>query len=134
MALLIAVEAKGQGVLMAPTEILARQHLEGLQPLAEAAGVSLALLTGRDKVKDRLAKLQALHTGLTDILIGTHAVFQSDVAFCDLRLVVVDEQHRFGVRQRLELGRKGDRPDVLVMTATPIPRSLALAQYGDMDV
>ena len=134
MALLIAVEAKGQGVLMAPTEILARQHLEGLRPLAEAAGVSLALLTGRDKGKDRLAKLQALHTGLTDILIGTHAVFQSDVAFCDLRLVVVDEQHRFGVRQRLELGRKGDRPDVLVMTATPIPRSLALAQYGDMDV
>lgn len=134
MALLIAVESKGQGVLMAPTEILARQHLEGLQPLAKAAGVSLTLLTGRDKGKDRLAKLQALQTGQTDILIGTHAVFQTDVAFGDLRLVVVDEQHRFGVRQRLELGRKGDRPDVLVMTATPIPRSLALAQYGDMDV
>lgn len=134
MALLIAVESKGQGVLMAPTEILARQHLEGLQPLAKAAGVSLTLLTGRDKGKDRVAKLQALQTGQTDILIGTHAVFQTDVAFGDLRLVVVDEQHRFGVRQRLELGRKGDRPDVLVMTATPIPRSLALAQYGDMDV
>jgi ATP-dependent DNA helicase RecG len=134
MALLIAVESKGQGVLMAPTEILARQHLEGLQPLAKAAGVSLTLLTGRDKGKDRVAKLQALQTGQTDILIGTHAVFQTDVAFGDLRLVVVDEQHRFGVRQRLELGRKGDRPDVLVTTATPIPRSLALAQYGDMDV
>ena len=134
MALLIAVESMGQGVLMAPTEILARQHLEGLQPLAKAAGVSLTLLTGRDKGKDRVAKLQALQTGQTDILIGTHAVFQTDVAFGDLRLVVVDEQHRFGVRQRLELGRKGDRPDVLVMTATPIPRSLALAQYGDMDV
>lgn len=134
MALLIAVEAGGQGVMMAPTEILARQHLEGLQPLAENAGVVLELLTGRDKGAERAAKLKALEKGQIQILVGTHAVFQKDVAFRDLRLAVVDEQHRFGVRQRLELGQKGQGADVLVMTATPIPRSLALAQYGDMDV
>lgn len=134
MALLIAVEAGGQGVMMAPTEILARQHLDGLRPLARDAGVTLDILTGRDKGLDRAAKLAALAEGRLQILVGTHAVFQKDVVFHDLRLAVVDEQHRFGVRQRLELGRKGDQADVLVMTATPIPRSLALAQYGDMDV
>ena len=134
MALLCAVESGGQGVLMAPTEILARQHLQGLRPLAEKAGVVLELLTGRDKGTERAAKLEALARGDIHILCGTHAVFQADVAFNDLRLAVVDEQHRFGVRQRLELGRKGQQADVLVMTATPIPRSLALAQYGDMDV
>ncbi|HBB85227.1 MAG TPA: ATP-dependent DNA helicase RecG, partial [Sulfitobacter sp.] len=134
MALLRAVEAGGQAVLMAPTEILARQHLMGLQPLAEQAGVVLEILTGRDKGAERRAKLAALERGDIQILVGTHAVFQADVSFGDLRLAVVDEQHRFGVRQRLELGRKGRLADVLVMTATPIPRSLALAQYGDMDV
>ncbi|QUJ77584.1 ATP-dependent DNA helicase RecG [Sulfitobacter albidus] len=134
MALLAAVEAGGQGVLMAPTEILARQHLAGLQPLAETAGVVLEILTGRDKGAERAAKLAALARGDIQILCGTHAVFQESVVFHDLRLAVVDEQHRFGVRQRLELGRKGRLADVLVMTATPIPRSLALAQYGDMDV
>ncbi|SNR70502.1 ATP-dependent DNA helicase RecG [Puniceibacterium sediminis] len=134
MALLVAVESGGQGVMMAPTEILARQHLEGLQPLAEAAGVVLELLTGRDKGSERQAKLAALERGDIQILVGTHAVFQKDVHFQDLRLAIVDEQHRFGVRQRMELGRKGAAADVLVMTATPIPRSLALAQYGDMDV
>lgn len=134
MALLNAVEAGGQGVLMAPTEILARQHLSGLRPLAEAAGVVLEILTGRDKGQERAAKLAALQAGDIQVLVGTHAVFQQDVAFNDLRIAIVDEQHRFGVRQRLELGQKGDRADVLVMTATPIPRSLALAQYGDMDV
>ncbi len=134
MALLTAVEAGGQGVMMAPTEILARQHLEGLQPLAEDAGVVLELLTGRDKGSERKAKLAALARGDIQILVGTHAVFQKDVEFADLRLAIIDEQHRFGVRQRLELGRKGMAVDVLVMTATPIPRSLALAQYGDMDV
>lgn len=132
--LLIAVEAGGQGVMMAPTEILARQHLEGLKPLASAAGVRLEILTGRDKGAARREKLVALASGDIDILFGTHAVFQKDVEFNDLRLAVVDEQHRFGVRQRLELGKKGIAVDVLVMTATPIPRSLALAQYGDMDV
>ena len=134
MALLRAVEAGGQGVLMAPTEILARQHLQGLRPLAETAGVVLEILTGRDKGAERAAKLNALAKGDIQVLVGTHAVFQADVHFDDLRLAVVDEQHRFGVRQRLELGKKGRQADVLVMTATPIPRSLALAQYGDMDV
>jgi ATP-dependent DNA helicase RecG len=134
MALLNAVEAGGQGVMMAPTEILARQHLEGLQPLAEGAGVVLELLTGRDKGRERRVKLAALATGDIHILVGTHAVFQKDVVFADLRLAIIDEQHRFGVAQRMELGAKGTSVDVLVMTATPIPRSLALAQYGDMDV
>lgn len=134
MALLRAVEAGGQGVLMAPTEILARQHLQGLRPMAEEAGVVLEILTGRDKGAERRAKLEALARGDIQVLVGTHAVFQSDVVFHDLRLAVVDEQHRFGVRQRFELGQKGKTADVLVMTATPIPRSLALAQYGDMDV
>jgi ATP-dependent DNA helicase RecG len=134
MALLVAVEAGGQGVMMAPTEILARQHAEGLAPLAASAGVRMELLTGRDKGAERAAKLAALAGGLIDILVGTHAVFQKDVAFNDLRLAVIDEQHRFGVAQRMELGAKGRAPDVLIMTATPIPRSLSLAQYGDMDL
>ncbi len=134
LALLIAVEAGGQGVMMAPTEILARQHLEGLQPLAAAAGLRLEILTGRDKGAERAEKLRALASGQIGLLVGTHAVFQKDVQFKDLRLAVVDEQHRFGVAQRMELGAKGGAVDVLVMTATPIPRSLALASYGDMDV
>lgn len=134
MALLIATEAGGQGVLMAPTEILARQHLESLAPLSQAAGVTLAILTGRDKGQERMRKLSDLAEGRTQILIGTHAVFQKGVEFADLRLAVVDEQHRFGVAQRAALSAKGVGADVLVMTATPIPRSLALTQYGDMDV
>ena len=134
LALVIAVEAGGQGVMMAPTEILARQHMEGLAPLAAAAGIRLEILTGRDKGRERKAKLAALASGEIGILVGTHAVFQKDVEFADLRLAVVDEQHRFGVAQRMELGAKGQAVDVLVMTATPIPRSLALAGYGDMDV
>lgn len=133
-ALLVAVEAGGQGVMMAPTEILARQHLDGLRPLAEEAGVVLEILTGRDKGAERKAKLAALAKGDIQILVGTHAVFQRDVEFAQLRLAIIDEQHRFGVRQRLELAQKGVAADVLVMTATPIPRSLALSQYGDMDV
>ncbi|KJZ20193.1 ATP-dependent DNA helicase RecG [Loktanella sp. S4079] len=134
LALLTVVEAGGQGVMMAPTEILARQHLEGLKPLATSAGVRLEILTGRDKGAERKEKLTALLNGEISILVGTHAVFQKDVAFHDLRLAIIDEQHRFGVAQRMELGAKGAATDVLVMTATPIPRSLALAQYGDMDV
>ncbi|QAX29477.1 ATP-dependent DNA helicase RecG [Leisingera sp. NJS204] len=134
MALLVAVEAGGQGVMMAPTGILAQQHMEGLAPLAEDAGVVIEILTGRDKGAERKAKLAALKRGDIHILVGTHAVFQQDVEFRDLRLAIVDEQHRFGVRQRMELAEKGKGADVLVMTATPIPRSLALAQYGDMDV
>ena len=134
LALLVAVEAGGQGVMMAPTEILARQHFAGLEPLAAAAGVRLVLLTGRDKGAERAQKLAGLASGAVQVLVGTHSVFQKDVQFHDLRLAVVDEQHRFGVAQRMELGAKGVAADVLVMTATPIPRSLALASYGDMDV
>lgn len=134
MALLVAVESGGQAVMMAPTEILARQHLAGLQPLAESAGVVLEILTGRDKGSERAAKLAALARGDIHILVGTHAVFQKDVHFHDLRLAIVDEQHRFGVAQRMELTQKGAGAHMLVMTATPIPRSLSLAQYGDMDV
>ena len=134
LAMLAAVEAGGQAALMAPTEILARQHFESLRPLADVAGVRLALLTGRDKGGERAGKLRALAAGETGILVGTHALFQRDVAFRDLRLAIVDEQHRFGVRQRMDLGAKGEAADILVMTATPIPRSLALASYGDMDL
>ncbi len=134
MALLVAVESGGQGAMMAPTEILARQHLDSLRPLADSAGVVLDMLSGRDKGAERAAKLKALAAGDIQILVGTHAVFQKDVQFRDLRLAITDEQHRFGVAQRMELGEKGQAADVLVMTATPIPRSLALAQYGDMDI
>ncbi len=134
LAMCAAVEAGGQAVLMAPTEILARQHLDSIRPLAEAAGVVAEVLTGRDKGAERAAKLKALESGDIQILIGTHAVFQADVAFRELRLAIVDEQHRFGVAQRMELGAKGRAVDVLVMTATPIPRSLALSQYGDLDL
>ena len=134
MTLLIAVEAGGQGVMMAPTEILARQHMESLVPLARMADVRIELLTGRDKGTARREKLDDLAAGRIAILVGTHAVFQEDVTFHDLRVAVVDEQHRFGVRERLALGEKGRLADVLVMTATPIPRSLSLAQYGDMDI
>ena len=134
IGLIAAVEAGGQGAIMAPTEILARQHFETLLPLAEKAGVSLGLLTGRDKGNSRRSKLADIKEGGTNVIIGTHALFQADVVFQDLRFAVVDEQHRFGVNQRLELGKKGSVVDLLIMTATPIPRSLALAQYGDMDI
>lgn len=134
MALLTAVEAGGQGVMMAPTEILARQHLESLAPLAEAAGVTLTLMTGRDKGAERAAKRADVAEGRAQIVLGTHAVFQKSVEFADLRLAIIDEQHRFGVAQRAALAGKAENVDMLVMTATPIPRSLALAQYGDMDV
>ncbi|HEY4944067.1 MAG TPA: ATP-dependent DNA helicase RecG [Rhizomicrobium sp.] len=134
LALLGAIEAGAQGALMAPTELLARQHMASLEPYAKATGVRLALLTGRER-STREATLAALATGEIDILVGTHALFSEDVAFADLGLAVIDEQHRFGVHQRMLLQGKGGRPaDVLVMTATPIPRTLALTAYGDMDV
>lgn len=135
LAALIAVEAGGQAVLMAPTEILARQHARALEPLVRAAGVRLAALTGRDKGNSRMQLLEDLAEGRINILVGTHAVFQKDVHFNDLRLAIIDEQHRFGVAQRLALSAKGEvPPDILIMTATPIPRSLALTQYGDLDL
>ncbi|HEX3484842.1 MAG TPA: ATP-dependent DNA helicase RecG [Micropepsaceae bacterium] len=134
-ALLNAVEAGCQGAFMAPTEILARQHMASLETMAKAAGVRVALLTGREKGLVRAAILSALEAGEIDILVGTHAIFSEDVRFRDLALAVVDEQHRFGVHQRMQLQGKGEKPaDVLVMTATPIPRTLQLTAYGDMDV
>ncbi|MFO1187704.1 MAG: ATP-dependent DNA helicase RecG [Alphaproteobacteria bacterium] len=135
LAMAAAVEAGAQAALMAPTEILVRQHAERITPLAAAAGLRLAVLTGRDKGAARTQSLAALEAGLIDILIGTHALLEEDIRFKDLGLVVVDEQHRFGVHQRLALAAKGERPvDLLVMTATPIPRTLTLAMYGDMEV
>jgi ATP-dependent DNA helicase RecG len=134
MAMAEVVEAGRQAAMMAPTEILARQHYERLAPLAAGAGLRIALLTGRDKASARRAALAALAEGAIDIAVGTHALFQEGVTFADLGLAVVDEQHRFGVRQRLALASKGAAVDLLVMTATPIPRSLVLAYFGDMDV
>lgn len=134
LAMLSAVEAGLQAALMAPTELLVRQHLASLEPYANAAGVRLACLTGREKGAGRNETLAKLAAGEIDILIGTHALFSEDVAFKDLGLAVVDEQHRFGVHQRMQLQSKGKPADVLVMTATPIPRTLALTAYGDMDV
>ena len=128
------IEAGRQAAIMAPTEILARQHLATIAPLAEAAGIRVALLTGRDRGGEREAILDRLVLGDIDLLIGTHALFQDDVAFHDLALAIVDEQHRFGVHQRLALTNKGDAVDVLVLTATPIPRTLVLTYFGDMDV
>jgi ATP-dependent DNA helicase RecG len=119
---------------MAPTDILARQHMATIEPLAAAAGVSVVLLTGRDKGKGRQTALEGLASGAISLAVGTHALFQDDVTFVDLALAVVDEQHRFGVHQRLVLAGKGRAVDVLVMTATPIPRTLMLTAYGDMDV
>ena len=134
LAMLTVIESQGQAALMAPTEILARQHFATLEPLAQQAGVRLGLLTGRDKGKARQLVLEGLASGDVDVVVGTHALFQEHVAFNDLRLAVIDEQHRFGVQQRLELTAKGRDVDVLAMTATPIPRTLMLTTYGDMDV
>jgi ATP-dependent DNA helicase RecG len=134
LAMADVVEAGHQAALMAPTEILARQHFERIRPLAEAAGLRIALTTGRDKASERRQALAALEAGEIDVVVGTHALFQESVAFRDLGLAVVDEQHRFGVHQRLALAAKGEAVDLLVMTATPIPRTLVLAYFGDMDV
>ena len=134
LAMAHVVEAGRQAALMAPTEILARQHYEGMVRFAEAAGLRLAVLTGRDRAAERARTLAALAEGAIDIVIGTHALFQENVAFRDLGLAVVDEQHRFGVHQRLALGEKGAGTDILVMTATPIPRTLVLTYFGDMDI
>lgn len=134
LAAAAVIEAGRQAALMAPTEILARQHLKTLAPLARTAGIRIAILTGRERGRDRDAILADLREGRIDLLLGTHALFQEEVAFRDLALAVVDEQHRFGVHQRLALARKGAAVDMLVMTATPIPRTLVLTYFGDMDV
>lgn len=134
LAMANAAEAGAQSALMAPTEILARQHYAGLEPLLASAGLKLAVLTGRDKGKERAFLLSGLRTGRIHAVVGTHALFQEDVAFQRLGLVVIDEQHRFGVSDRARLVAKGAEPNVLVMSATPIPRTLALSVHGDMDV
>jgi len=138
MAMLNAVETGAQAAIMAPTEILARQHAETFKPWLDEIGVRFVTLTGRDKGKGREVLLEQISNGPKNggahIIIGTHAIFQDDVVFSDLGLAVIDEQHRFGVHQRLQLSGKGKGTDVLVMTATPIPRTLTLTAYGDMDV
>ncbi len=133
LAMAEIVEAGRQAALMAPTEIVARQHYEKLAPLFRAQGVETILLTGRAKSGERAALHAAAAAGDARIVIGTHALITGDLVFQDLGLAVVDEQHRFGVAQRLALGAKGEAADTLVMTATPIPRSLALTLFGDMD-
>ena len=134
MAMLQAVANGAQAALMAPTEILARQHAETLGPWLDELGIRWQVMTARNKGKLRKESLDAVASGDVQIAIGTHALFQDDVAFADLGLAVVDEQHRFGVQQRIALSSKGNGVDVLVMTATPIPRTLTLTAYGDMDV
>jgi len=135
LAATAAIESGTQAAFMAPTEILARQHFATLAPLCAAAGLRLGLITGRDKPSAREAMLADLAAGHIDLLIGTHALIQDEVAFKDLGLIIIDEQHRFGVHQRLALQAKNDpAPEILVMTATPIPRTLALTVYGDMEV
>ncbi len=134
-AMLVAMEADKQSALLAPTEILARQHFETLRSMARPTGAEVALLTGRDKGSARESILMGLLDGSIDIVVGTHAIFQDTVGYRDLALVVIDEQHRFGVAQRLQLAAKGRAtPHTLAMTATPIPRTLTLAQHGEMDI
>jgi ATP-dependent DNA helicase RecG len=133
MAMLSAVEGGAQAALMAPTEILARQHQATLRRLVQPAGIEIGLLTGREKGRARDAALAGLASGLTPIVVGTHALLQPDVGFRDLALAVIDEQHRFGVEQRLALAEKGHDADTLLMSATPIPRTLMMTAYGDLD-
>ncbi len=134
MAMLRVIESGSQAAIMAPTEILAHQHYNYIAPLCGQLGIQCARLTGRDKGKIREEVLTNLADGTTKIVVGTHALFQEGVTFHDLGLAVIDEQHRFGVHQRLALSGKSGATDVLVMTATPIPRTLTLTAYGDMDV
>ena len=134
LAAAAVTEVGKQAALMAPTEILARQHVRTVTPLADRAGLRVAILTGREKGKERRDILARLAGGEIDLLVGTHALIQDDVIFKSLALAVVDEQHRFGVRERLALTAKGEAVDVLVLSATPIPRTLVLTYFGDMDV
>lgn len=134
MAMAAMAESGAQSALMAPTELLASQHFRTIKPICDAAGLGCALLTGKMPAAERRAILAGLADGSTTIAVGTHALFQSGIEFKDLGLTVVDEQHRFGVHQRLALSEKGRHTDLLVMTATPIPRTLVLTHFGDMAV
>ena len=133
-AMLLAVESGRQAVLMAPTELLAEQHVRGMRELLEPLGLNVEILTGQLRAKERKKTVEALRDGSASLAVGTHALIQEGVAFHDLGLVVVDEQHRFGVRQRMALGEREIPPDTLIMSATPIPRSLAMTLYGDLDL
>ncbi|MDG2474723.1 MAG: ATP-dependent DNA helicase RecG [Paracoccaceae bacterium] len=134
ISMLTVVEFGGQAALLAPTEILAKQHYEAITTITNELNISVTLLTGRDKGKLRGSKLAEIRSGSAQIIIGTHALFQESVGYQNLVFAVIDEQHRFGVQQRMNLVKKGINVDVLVMTATPIPRSLSLTYYGDMDI
>jgi ATP-dependent DNA helicase RecG len=134
LACVLAVEAKGQAAIMAPTELLARQHAENAAKLLEPLGLHVAFLTGNIKTAGRKELLKNLCEGTIDIVVGTHALFSKDVEYKNLKLVVIDEQHRFGVTQRALIMKKGEAPGLLMMSATPIPRTLALTVFGDMDV
>ncbi len=133
-AAVIAIENNHQVAVLAPTEILATQHCTYFKRLLEKLGYVVALLTGSASAREKQQIKNLIREGLVHVVVGTHAMIQEDVSFANLGLAIVDEQHRFGVRQRLELMKKGNQPDVLVMTATPIPRTLALTIYGDLDV
>ena len=133
-SILIAIESGYQTALMAPTEILAKQHFLTLQPLAAAADIKINILTGKMGVRERNQIIKDAKAGLTQLLIGTHTLFQDEVTFKNLGFAVVDEQHKFGVHQRLALSNKGDAVNMLIMTATPIPRTLSMTAYGDLDV
>ncbi len=133
LAMLAAVESGYQAALMVPTEILGRQHVQGMMRMLEPLGVKVALLSGKLKAAEKKAITAQIASGEIDIIIGTHALFQESVSFSNLALVVIDEQHRFGVKQRLALTSKGRAPHLLLMSATPIPRSLCMIAYGDMD-
>ncbi len=134
MAMAAIAESSAQSTLMAPTDLLANQHYKTLKPLCDKVGLNIVLLTGKQKIADKRAALESIKNGSSNIIIGTHALFQSDVEFNNLGLTIIDEQHRFGVYQRLALSEKGKNADLLVMSATPIPRSLVLTHFGDMAV
>ena len=134
LAALNAIENGSQAAILAPTEILARQHAESMKDWLEAAGVRYVILTGRDKGKKRETLVNQIKNGAAQLIIGTHAIFQDDIEYHDLGLAIIDEQHRFGVHQRLSLSSKSKSTDILVMTATPIPRTLSLTNYGDLEV
>ncbi len=134
LAALRAIEGNGQAAIMAPTELLARQHAENAARLLEPLGLSVAFLTGNINSQGRKELIKNLHAGKIDIVVGTHALFSKDVTYKNLKLVVIDEQHRFGVTQRALIMSKGDNPNLLMMSATPIPRTLAFTVFGDMDV
>lgn len=133
-AMLNVIECKRQAVLMVPTEILARQHYAKIQPWCEALNIRTALLVGKDKKAAKNIELSKIESGEAQLIIGTHTLFQDNVIFHDLGIVVIDEQHKFGVEQRISLMQKGQNPDFLMLSATPIPRTLSMILYGDLDV